>query len=99
MKAFLLAAGLGTRLRPLTNETPKCLIPINGKPLLAYWIDLMQEHGITDVLINLHHLADKVRVFIENEAPPSRKHRDKSVKFQLYDETELLGSGGTLKFY
>ena len=89
MKAFLLAAGLGTRLRPLTNETPKCLIPINGKPLLAYWIELMVEHGITEVLINLHHLADKVRVFIENEAP--------SVKFQLYDETELLGSGGTLK--
>lgn len=55
MKAFLLAAGLGTRLRPLTYDLPKCLLPINGKPLLFYWFDLLSKHGIDEVLINCHH--------------------------------------------
>ena len=90
MKAFLLAAGLGTRLRPLTHNTPKCLIPINGKPLLEYWIELMGKHGITEVLISLHHLADKVINFIRN-------HESQSVTFQFYKEVELLGSGGSLR--
>jgi mannose-1-phosphate guanylyltransferase len=90
MKAFLLAAGLGTRLRPLTNDTPKCLIPINGKPLLAYWIELLEKHGITEVLINLYYLADKVRDFIRN-------NKSQSITFQFYEEPELLGSGGSLR--
>ncbi len=90
MKAFLLAAGLGTRLRPLTNHLPKCLVPINGKPLLAYWIELMEKHHITSVLINLHHLSEQVKNFIQNHPSPS-------ITFQLYDEPELLGSGGTLR--
>lgn len=89
MRAFLLAAGVGSRLRPLTNDIPKCLVPINGKPLLAYWVDLMEIHGITDVLINLHHLADKVKFFIENYKS--------SITFHFYEEPELLGSGGTLR--
>lgn len=90
MKAFLLAAGLGTRLRPLTNETPKCLIPINGKPLLVYWIELMESHGIDEVLINLHYLPEKVKTFIEN-------HASTSLTFKLFEEPQLLGSAGTLR--
>ncbi len=90
MKAFLLAAGLGTRLRPLTEHTPKCLVPINGKPLLAYWLELMEQHGITEVLINLHYLADQVRDFLNDHSPAK-------LSVVLFDEPELLGSGGTLR--
>jgi mannose-1-phosphate guanylyltransferase len=61
MKAILLAAGLGTRLRPITNFIPKCLVPICCKPLLYWWIKLLEQHGITDVLINLHYLPRKVK--------------------------------------
>jgi len=53
MKAFLLAGGLGERLRPLTDRVPKCLVPINGVPLLAIWIDLCNRSGIDSVLINV----------------------------------------------
>jgi mannose-1-phosphate guanylyltransferase len=56
MKAFLLSAGYGTRLKPLTNNIPKCLVPICGKPLLAWWMDLFEKHGINEVLINTHYL-------------------------------------------
>jgi len=65
MKAFLLAAGLGTRLKPLTDLTPKCLVNVYGKPLLAWWIELFENHGIDEVLINLHHLPDQVVRFVE----------------------------------
>ncbi|MGE5621366.1 MAG: nucleotidyltransferase family protein [archaeon] len=89
MKAFLLAAGLGTRLRPLTNTTPKCLIPVSGKPLLGWWVELMEEHGIDEVLLNLHHLPAKVEQYIRSY--PTR------IKFRLFYEEKLLGSAGTLK--
>jgi len=65
MKAFLLAAGLGTRLRPLTDKIPKCLVPINGKPLLQIWLELCQIHGVTEILINTHHLPHKVQEYFE----------------------------------
>jgi mannose-1-phosphate guanylyltransferase len=52
MKAFLLAAGKGTRLKPYTDRHPKCLIPIHGTPLLKIWIDLFETFGITEILIN-----------------------------------------------
>lgn len=89
MKAFLLAAGLGTRLRPLTNEIPKCLVPICGKPLLAWWIELFQQHNINEVLINLHHLPEQVVDFIR--AYPT------NIKFNFFHEKELLGSAGTIR--
>jgi mannose-1-phosphate guanylyltransferase len=58
MKAFLMAAGYGTRLKPITDTIPKCLVPINDKPLLAYWDELFEKHGVDEVLINVHYLAD-----------------------------------------
>ena len=88
MKAFLLAAGLGTRLRPITNNIPKCLVPISGKPLLQYWIELFQKHDINEVCINLHYLPNQVINFIENDKS--------SIKWTLSYEPELLGSGGTI---
>lgn len=90
MKAFLLAAGKGTRLQPLTNHTPKCLIPVNGRPLIEYWFDLFKIHGISEILINTSHLADKVRRYIA-------KADLKDLKIKITYEEELLGTGGTIK--
>lgn len=88
-KAFLLAAGLGTRLRPFTDKVPKCLVPIYDKPLLGWWIDLLEKHGVEEVLINLHHLGDQVTAFI-NSYPTI-------IKFRFFYEEKLLGSAGTLR--
>jgi mannose-1-phosphate guanylyltransferase len=89
MKAYLLAAGLGTRLKPITDSTPKCLVNICGKPLLGWWIDLFQKHQIDEVLINLHHLPEQVIAFIESY--------NSDVRFKFFYEEQLLGSGGTLR--
>jgi mannose-1-phosphate guanylyltransferase len=88
MRALLLAAGIGTRLRPITNSVPKCLVPIHGRPLLSYWLDLLFDGGIERVLINTHYLADTVRSFVA--ASPWRDRVD------LVHEPELLGTGGTV---
>ncbi len=61
MKAFLLAAGNGTRLRPLTDSVPKCLLPIQGVPLLEIWLNNCKAAGITDVLVNTHAHAEAIR--------------------------------------
>lgn len=88
MKAFLLAAGHGTRLKPLTDSVPKCLLPIRGEPLLGLWLDLCRLHGITEVLINTHaHSAAVIEYVREN---------NRGLKIKISDETELLGSAGTL---
>ena len=55
MRAVLLAAGLGTRLRPLTDTVPKCLVPIKGKPLLDIWIESLLQAGVESILVNLHY--------------------------------------------
>ncbi len=90
MKAFILAAGLGTRLKPITNTTPKCLVEIASKPLLEWWFILMREHGITEFLINTHHLPQQVKAFVETVAPSY------GLDYQVVHEPELLGSAGTL---
>lgn len=92
MKAFLLAAGYGTRLRPITDTVPKCLVPICGKPLLGWWFELFQKHGITDVLINTHYLPDPVRAYLT-------KYNATHENFMCHEtfEPELLGSGGTIR--
>lgn len=87
MKAVLLAAGLGTRLRPLTNNIPKCLVPIKGKPLLGYWLEMLTSAGIKPLLVNLHYFAEKVREYIATSG-----YAD--VVETVYEE-RLLGTGGT----
>lgn len=89
MKAFLLAAGEGTRLRPLTLHTPKCLVSIRGRPLIEYWFDLFELFGIREILINTSHLADRVQSYI--------KHHSRGLDIHLTHEMTLLGSGGTIK--
>jgi mannose-1-phosphate guanylyltransferase len=89
VKAFLLAAGLGSRLRPITDTTPKCMLPIAGRPLLDLWLDAFDQAGVTEVLVNLHHLADVVRDHLANRAAaPPLVH--------VSYEPQLLGSAGTL---
>lgn len=88
MKALLLAAGLGTRLRPLTDHVPKCLVQIHGKPLLGYWLDMLLPNGIDRALINTHYLPEPVRAFVKNS--PWVESID------LVHEDELLGTGGTV---
>ncbi len=88
MKAFLLAAGEGRRLKPITDSVPKCLIPINGKPLFGIWMDLLKKHGITHTLVNIHYLAGMVTEYIERNVSDMR--------ISLFYEAELFGSAGTL---
>jgi mannose-1-phosphate guanylyltransferase len=88
VKAFLLAAGLGTRLRPITNTTPKCMLVIDDRPLLDIWLDAFDAAGVDEVLVNLHHLPEVVsRHLAARTAPPS---------VRTFFEPELLGSAGTL---
>lgn len=91
MKAFLLAAGYGTRLRPLTETVPKCLVPVCGEPLLGWWLQLLNQHDITEVLINTHYLPEPVRAFI-------KEYNRGNTGLRVYEtyEPELLGSGGTI---
>ena len=91
MKAYLLAAGLGTRLRPITDTIPKCLVPICGRPLLAWWMDLFASCSVTEVLINTHYLPGPVRDFI------SENNRTFPVKLVEVYEEELKGSAGTIR--
>lgn len=88
MKAILLAAGLGTRLRPLTDTLPKCLVPICGRPLLELWLENLARAAIGPVLVNTHHLADEVSRYIDGSP-----YRD---AVTLIHEPRLLGTGSTL---
>lgn len=88
MKTLLLAAGLGTRLRPVTNTIPKCLVPINGKPLLEYWLENLSKAGVDEFLINTSYLHEQVEEFVKNSKYNST--------ITLVHEDELLNTGGTL---
>lgn len=89
-KALLLAGGLGTRLRPLTDTVPKCLVPIAGKPLVDYWFDALERAGVLDVLINTHHLREAVRAHLEAVA------KVRPLRLAETYEPVLLGSAGTV---
>jgi mannose-1-phosphate guanylyltransferase len=89
VKAFLLAAGTGTRLRPITDTTPKCLVPIDGRPLLDIWLDTLSGAGVEEVLVNVHHLADQVRDHVLARTGTPVVH--------IAEEPALLGSAGTLR--
>lgn len=88
MKAFLLAAGVGSRLRPITDTIPKCMVDIDGRPLLDIWLAAFDRAGIDEVLVNLHHLPDVVRHHIAARTGPPI--------VRTFFEPELLGSAGTL---
>ena len=88
MRALLLAAGLGTRLRPITDSVPKCLVEINGRPLLDHWLELLSKADIRDILVNLHYLPGKVQTYLAGSHHPAR--------VSTVMEAELLGTAGTL---
>jgi mannose-1-phosphate guanylyltransferase len=88
VKAFLLAAGVGSRLRPITDVTPKCMLAVGGRPLLDVWLESFERAGVDEVLVNLHHLPEVVDCHLAaHEGPPTVR--------TVY-EPELLGSAGTL---
>ena len=88
MKTILLAAGFGTRLRPLTDNIPKCLVPIKGKPLLQIWLERLTNFGLELFLINTHYLYNQVNDFINGS-----KFKNNCI---LKNEIVLLGTAGTL---
>jgi mannose-1-phosphate guanylyltransferase len=88
VKAYLLAGGRGERLRPLTLDLPKCLVPIDGSPLLGLWLDLCRREGVTDVLLNVSHHDDQVRAFIDARSGEPR--------VTLVTEPEPQGSARTV---
>ena len=90
MKAFILAAGFGTRLHPLTDHTPKPLIPILNIPSLFYIFFLLKQAGITEIICNIHHHSDRIRDFIGSSNLPGL-----TVTFS--EEPVILGTGGGLK--
>ncbi len=90
MKAMILAAGLGTRLQPLTETTPKPLIVVGGKPLIYYQIALLKHYGITEIAINLHHLGE----LIEKELGDGRQW---GVSITYSHEEQILGTGGGIR--
>jgi mannose-1-phosphate guanylyltransferase len=89
VKAFVLAAGLGTRMGAITQTTPKCLLPVGGEPLLGRWFNLLARAGATHALVNTHHLAAPVREYVASSGPP--------LDVTLAHEPALLGSAGTLR--
>lgn len=90
MKAMILAAGLGTRLRPLTNDRPKALVEIAGRTLLEITLARLRTFGINEVIINVHHFAGMVVDYL-------RAHRDFGMQIVISSEDVLLDTGGGLK--
>lgn len=88
MRAILLAGGIGTRLRPLTYKVPKCLVPVQGKPLLEFWLDRLSRCGIDRMLVNTHYLSEMVEDYVNGS-----QYQD---AITLVHEPRLLGTAGTL---
>lgn len=88
MRAILLAAGFGTRLRPLTDTIPKCLVPLKDKPLLQIWLERLSEANLGPFLVNTHYMAEKVENFIRSSA-----YKD---AVTIVKEEKLLGTAGTI---
>ena len=89
MKAMVLAAGQGTRLRPITDSKPKALVPVGGRPMIEYALLLLRHYGICEIMINLHHFGDQIETLLGD----GKRH---GLKLSYSKETELLDTGGGL---
>lgn len=89
MKAFLLCAGYGKRLSPITDNLPKCLVKICDKELLAIWIEKLKKIGIDHIFINTHYLSEKIIIFLE-------KNNYFDIKIEVLHEEKLYGTAGSL---
>ncbi len=90
MKAMILAAGLGTRLRPLTDDRPKALVEVGGRTMLEITLQRLRTFAINEVIINTHHFADKVQACLES-------NNNFGMKIEISREETLLDTGGGLK--
>jgi NDP-sugar pyrophosphorylase family protein len=90
MKAMVLAAGLGTRLRPLTDDRPKALVEVGGRTMLEITLARLRDFGVREVVINAHHFADKLAEYL-------RAHQDFGMRVEVSREDVLLDTGGGLK--
>jgi mannose-1-phosphate guanylyltransferase len=90
VRVLLTCAGVGARLRPLTDTIPKCLIPIAGKPLLDYWFDAFERAGVRNILLNTHHLPGPIDAYV------ARRNAGGFFRAQTTHEPTLLGSAGTI---
>lgn len=90
-RAMVLAAGRGTRLRPLTDVTPKPMIEVAGRPLIAYSLGLLRAHGIRDAVVNTHHLGDRLRADLGDGSAWG-------VRVHYSHEDTLLDTGGGIRF-
>lgn len=90
MKAMIFAAGMGTRLKPLTDTMPKALVPVGGKPLLQILLDRLQQAGFDEAVVNVHHFAQQIIDYVQ--AHPQ------GLRIQISDESgELLETGGGIR--
>ena len=87
---MVLAAGLGTRLRPLTDKIPKALLKVNDKPLLFYIINKLKQVGVNQIILNVHHHADQIINYLN-------KHNHFDISIEISHEMDLLDTGGGLK--
>ena len=90
MKAMILAAGLGTRLRPLTDDRPKALVEVAGRTLLEICLERLRGFGVSEVIVNTHHFADMVQTYLE-------AHGNFGTRIEISREETLLDTGGGLK--
>src|SRR5262249_40297912 len=90
MKAMILAAGLGTRLKPLTNERPKALVEISGKSFLEIALCRLRSFGVKEVIINVHHFAELIQEYL-------KAHHNFGLRIEISHEDLLLDTGGGLK--
>lgn len=91
MKAMIFAAGLGTRLKPLTDRMPKALVPLCGNPLLLWQIEMLKKAGLTDITVNVHHFPDMIISYL-------RSNDNFGCRISISDERDgLLETGGGLK--
>ncbi len=90
MNAVILAAGLGTRMRPLTDRLPKPLLPVGPRPLIEYTLLLLKRYGITNIWINLHHLGDQIETALGDGSRLG-------LKLSYSREPQILGTGGALR--
>jgi NDP-sugar pyrophosphorylase family protein len=89
-RAFILAGGKGTRLRPITYEIPKPLVPLQGKPILEHVIDLLRLYDVRDIVLSIGYLGEKVKEYFHDE-------KRLGVKMTFVEEQEELGTGGPLR--
>jgi NDP-sugar pyrophosphorylase family protein len=90
MKAMVLAAGLGTRLRPITNDRPKALVEVGGRTLLEIALLRLREFGIREVIINVYHFAEMIENYLQ-------EHNNFDLRIEISREQTLLDTGGGLK--